>query len=74
MPDGKRPPRVRDVTLLIGAALIATYFLCRSFEIGKIGAPSDIGGGFILLAGYALSGIGCALAIGDLVEYRRNRH
>jgi hypothetical protein len=65
--------RATLLTLVGGLALIATYALCRAFEIGEIGAPTDIGGGFILLAGYACTGIGVALAVGDFLEYRRGR-
>ena len=37
-----------------GVALVGLYYVLGALEIGKIGAPSDIGGGLIPLTGYIL--------------------
>ena len=44
--------------------------LLAGFEVGKIGAPSDIGGGGILLIGYIFLGSGL---IALFVQIRRLR-
>jgi uncharacterized membrane protein YgdD (TMEM256/DUF423 family) len=58
--------------LALGVALTALYVALRAFHVGTIGAPTDIGGGLILLAGYAFSLLGL-VAIGDEAVARRRR-
>jgi hypothetical protein len=41
-----------------GLVLVAVYWVLALLEVGEIGAPTDIGGGFILLAGYGLVALG----------------
>ncbi|WP_299952089.1 hypothetical protein [uncultured Modestobacter sp.] len=62
MPAG---PRVRRGIglLVLGIGLHVLYLVLRTAEIGKIGAPADIGGGLIPLAGYAFAVIGVGLLI-----------
>jgi purine-cytosine permease-like protein len=43
-------------------------------DVGKIGDPTDIGGGFILLIGYALTAVGFLMIVLDFVRHRSNRH
>jgi len=58
------------VVLLSGLAVVAVYYLLSTFEIGKIGAPSDIGGGLIVLVGYVITGLGLILIGRDLIRRR----
>ena len=58
------------VVSLIGVGFVVTYELLSAFEVGKIGAPSDIGGGGILLIGYIFLGSGL---ISLVVKIRRLR-
>ena len=47
------PSAVRAVTwIAVGLALVALYYVLAALEVGKIGAPTDIGGGLIPLVGY----------------------
>jgi len=58
------------VVFLAGVVLVASYFVLSGLDVGKIGDPTDIGGGLILLAGYVLTAVG-AVRIGvDLVRHR----
>jgi amino acid transporter len=59
--------------LALGVALSALYIALRAFRVGQIGAPTDIGGGLILLAGYALSLLGLVAIVGEAVARRRRR-
>jgi len=56
--------------LMLGALLFVVYHVLKAFEVGKIGAPSDIGGGLILLLAYGLLAVG---VVGLLVAFRRGR-
>jgi energy-converting hydrogenase Eha subunit C len=70
-----RPVRKASlITLLAGVALVATYVALRTLDVGKIGDPTDIGGGFILLIGYALTAVGFLMIVLDFVRHRSNRH
>lgn len=62
--------RLSMVVMLSGLAFVAVYYLLSAFEIGKIGAPSDIGGGLILLAGYVITSLGVILIGRDLIRRR----
>jgi hypothetical protein len=57
-------------TLLAGLVVVAAYFLLSTFEIGKVGAETDIGGGLILLTGYALTAGGVLMVARDLWHRR----
>lgn len=54
------------LVMTIGAALICIYYLLAALEIGKFGAPTDIGGGMLALIGYA----GVAYGIIGLIAAR----
>lgn len=57
----------------VGAVLVVIYHVLAALEVGKIGAPTDIGGGLILLAGYVLIVAGVALAAAWLWVKARDR-
>ncbi len=61
------------VTLLAGVILVAAYFALKSFGVGGIGDPTDIGGGAIVLVGYALTAVGAVLIARDLLRFRSSR-
>lgn len=68
--DGSQSRFSRTTLILIGVGsfLIVAYFLLSQFHIGKFGADSDIGGGFILLVGGCLAFAGAVMAI---YEFKR---
>jgi hypothetical protein len=41
-----------------GVVLVVVYGLLVGLRVGKFGAPTDIGGGFVLLAGLGLVALG----------------
>lgn len=48
-------PKIITVTItLAGAFLVLSYWVLSLVGVGNIGDEADIGGGIILLAGYAL--------------------
>jgi hypothetical protein len=49
-------------SLVLGVVAVATYLGLAAAGTG-IGAPTDIGGGLILLAGYALTGVGILVVV-----------
>jgi hypothetical protein len=53
--------------------LVAAYFALKLLDVGKIGDPTDIGGGVILLVGYALTAVGAVLIARDFLRYRSSR-
>jgi hypothetical protein len=61
------------ITLLAGVALVVVYATLRALDVGKIGAPTDIGGGLILLVGYGVTGVGVVMIVLDVVRHRSNR-
>jgi hypothetical protein len=61
------------LTLLAGIVLIAVYFALRVLDFGKIGDPTDIGGGAILVVGYAVTAVGVVLLGRDYLRYRSGR-
>lgn len=63
-----RPSKVTISLAGFGVLLIVGYLALRSFGIGKIGDPTDIGGGVILLTGFACAGIGGVSGIVDFVR------
>ena len=65
-PAPKTPPtgptlRSALTVLLVGAVIAATYQVLAAFEVGGIGAPSDIGGGLIWLVGLVLIAAGLVM-------------
>lgn len=56
----------------IGILFIVAYFVLDLFDVGKIGAPTDIGGGLILLAGYVLIAIALVMGVIELVHRKRH--
>jgi len=57
----------------VGVALVAAYAVLRALDVGKIGDPTDIGGGLILLVGYAVTGVGVLMLVVDVVRRRSHR-
>jgi hypothetical protein len=76
MATGRLSDAVRSsslLTLLAGVVLVALYFVLRLLDVGKIGDPTDIGGGFIVLAGYVLTAVGAVLIGRDVLWHRSGR-
>jgi hypothetical protein len=77
VPTDRRPRYVREaslITLLAGVALVATYAASRALDVGRVGDPTDIGGGLILLGGCVVTGVGLVMVIVDGVRHRSDRH
>jgi hypothetical protein len=73
VPSDRTPRPVRRaslITLLAGIALIVVYVALSTLDVGKFGQPTDIGGGFVLLVGYALTAAGLLMTVLDLVRHR----
>lgn len=60
------------LVLVVGLTMVALYHLLSALEVGKIGAPTDIGGGLIVLVGYLTVGIGVVLVVRDLRHARQS--
>lgn len=58
------------LVLVAGLALIVLYFLLKAYKVGKIGQPSDIGGGAILYFGYVVTICGVVWIVVDLFRPR----
>ena len=63
MPSSSHGPTRRDwllalVALVLGLAMIAVYEVLKAQHMGQIGAPTDIGGGLIPVAGQVLAFLG----------------
>ena len=56
--------------IALGIALHVLYEVLKAAEEGKIGAPSDIGGGGIPLAGYTAAAWGVVLLVRELLDRR----
>lgn len=66
-----RSPRPAALLVLaVGLGLIVLYFVLRALQVGKIGQPTDIGGGGILLLGYIVTIGGLAWIITEMVRGR----
>jgi hypothetical protein len=75
VPTGRPSGAVRKgslVTLLAGVILVA-YFALKLLDVEEIGDPTDIGGGAILLVGYALTAVGAVLIARDFLRFRSSR-
>jgi hypothetical protein len=59
------------LTLVVGVCLVGAYFMLKAFDV--VGQPTDIGGGLILLAGYAVTAVGVVLVGRDVLRYRSTR-
>src|SRR3954453_14778557 len=55
----------------VGVCLVGAYFLLKAFDV--VGQPTDIGGGLILLAGYAVTAVGLVRLGRDVLRYRSSR-
>ncbi len=60
------------LVLAVGLAMVAVYHLLSALEVGEIGAPTDIGGGLIVLVGYLTVGIGGVMVVRDLRRARQS--
>jgi len=66
-----RSPRPAALlVLIVGLAIVALYFVLRALQIGKIGQPTDIGGGAIVLLGYIVTIGGLVWVITDMTRGR----
>ena len=66
-----RSPRLAALlVLVVGLAVVALYFVLQALPIGKIGQPTDIGGGGILYLGYVTTIGGLAWVITDMIRGR----
>ncbi len=66
-----RSPRPAALlVLIVGLAVVALYFVLRALQIGKIGQPTDIGGGGILYLGYVTTIGGLVWVITDMIRGR----
>jgi hypothetical protein len=50
-------------TLALGIAAVITYFTLQAHNVGKIGQPTDIGGGLIVIVGFLLAFVGLVLIV-----------
>lgn len=66
--------RIFAALFLVGAILVILYDALVTFRVGGIGAPTDIGGGGILLGGCCLGGLGLLGLLLALVARWRERH
>lgn len=74
MSSTNRRSALSKVTLALlsaGVVLTAAYFVLDALDVGGVGEPTDIGGGFILLAGYVLVGIGVVSGGINWMRHRR---
>ena len=66
-----RTPRPAALLVLgVGFAIVVLYFVLKALQVGKIGQPTDIGGGAIVLLGYIVTIGGLAWVITDMVRGR----
>jgi hypothetical protein len=68
-------PRVRWGLRLIalGIGLVVLYQVLAAAEIGKFGAPTDIGGGLIPLVGICSGVCGVVMLVTGLLDRRSRR-
>lgn len=75
-PQKRTHPAVAPVALcLVGLAFIAAFKILAHYHVASIGAPGDIGGGAIPLAGLILlaAGLGNGVVAGFIALGRRLR-
>lgn len=58
----------------VGIATIAVYYALSALGIGKVGAPTDIGGGLMLLFGYLAGSIGLIWLVIRIARRRPGHH
>lgn len=61
------------VLLGLGLVLVVLYYGLAAADVSKIGVPTDIGGGFILLVGYLTGAAGLIVLLIDLLLRRQRR-
>ncbi len=70
-------PRIVPWLLMTGAGLLiaAAYYWLRAHHVGKIGDPTDIGGGGILLLGSVITAVGLLGSVATIARrvVRRRR-
>lgn len=66
----RSPRSAALLTLAVGIALIILYLLLKALQVGGIGQPTDIGGGGIVLIGYAITVVGLVWSVTDMVRGR----
>ena len=71
--ESRRSVLRRYGLLFVGILLVVLYGLLSALDVGKIGQPSDIGGGLVLLVGYVLTGIAVLQIVRRLGQDRRTR-
>lgn len=59
--------------LVLGVALNVFYRIAKSHHIGKIGTPTDIGGGLFVLVGFLLIAGGLIFGLVAVLNARRGR-
>ena len=59
--------------IALGIGLVVLYQVLEVAEVGKIGAPTDIGGGLIPAAGICSGSCGVVLLITGLLDRRSRR-
>lgn len=57
--------------LVVGIGLNLFYHIAKHYQLGNIGAPTDIGGGLFLLIGYLLVIGGLVLIVTTVLNDRR---
>ena len=58
--------------IAFGLGLVVLHYVLAAFEVGGIGAPTDIGGGLIPLVGYVLIIVGLVEGV-RVLRTRRSR-
>lgn len=64
------PRRLSLLVFVVGLAVTALYYVLDALDVGKVGAPTDIGGGLNALVGYLTVGVGVLKVVRDLCRSR----
>lgn len=60
--------RLALTLIAAGVLLVLIYHTLRQLGVGKIGEPTDIGGGFIVLGGYVIGGVGIIMLVVSILR------
>lgn len=66
----RTPSLAAILVLVVGLGIVGLYFVLKALEVGKIGQPTDIGGGLIVVLGYAVTAWGLAWVITEMARGR----